>query len=54
MSDEHSNKQSYSLFEHILHEDTMFNERLNFFLIFESVLWVLLGCYIKSSLQASL
>ena len=31
------------LWEHGLHEDTMFNERLNFFLIFESVLLGVVG-----------
>jgi hypothetical protein len=49
MSDEHSNKQSYSLFEHILHEDTMFNERLNFFLIFESVIMGIVGVLYQKS-----
>ena len=31
------------LWEHGLHEDTMFNDRLNFFLIFESVLLGVVG-----------
>ena len=43
MSDEYANTQSYNLFEHMLHEDTMFNERLNFFLVFESVIMGIVG-----------
>ncbi|UBF27606.1 hypothetical protein K9N68_06690 [Kovacikia minuta CCNUW1] len=49
MSDEYSSKQSYSLFEHVLHEDTMFNDRLNFFLIFESVIMGIVGVLYQKS-----
>lgn len=49
MSDERSNKQPYSLFEHVLHEDTVFNERLNFFLIFESVIMGIVGVLYQKS-----
>lgn len=36
-------EQKRRLWEHGLHEDTMFNNRLNFFLVFESVLLSAVG-----------
>ena len=38
MSEQLDSDQLNRLWEHGLHEDTMFNERLNFFLVFESIL----------------
>jgi hypothetical protein len=35
--------QKHRLWEHGLHEDTMFNNRLNFFLVFESILLSVVG-----------
>src|SRR2546429_9337642 len=37
------NDQMKRLFEHRMHEDTMFNNRLSFFLVFESVLLGVVG-----------
>lgn len=44
--------KTYNLFEHILHEDTVFNERLNFFLIFESVIMGIVGVLYQKSTPA--
>jgi hypothetical protein len=44
-----NSNQTYNLFEHILHEDTVFNERLNFFLVFESVIMGIVGVLYQKS-----
>lgn len=49
MSEDSGSKQTYNLFEHILHEDTVFNERLNFFLVFESVIIGIVGVLYQKS-----
>jgi hypothetical protein len=54
VSEDSGNKQTYNLFEHILHEDTVFNERLNFFLVFESVIIGIVGVLYQKSTPSML
>ena len=46
MSQKLDSDQINRLWEHGLHEDEVFNNRLNFFLVFESVLLGMVGVWI--------